>query len=495
MQRLRGELKRRALNSFSAIEDSYLSAKDLFERHRIVFTIGTSLASVATAWGGYCLRHLYESKVNQRLEAIENAMKNNIHIEQEELKKLVDPGTSSYAKVFATAGTTFVVGYGFGWRGGRWYANRKFRKEQMKLLGQVKPKRWQLLGQVTTQDGYILGIQRIPGGKSGNAPGNKIPVVLQHGILMDAAVWMMLSPGQSLAFLLADNGFDVWLPNARGTASSSAHTSLTPDSPAFWNWSWDELASFDLPATFQYVHNQTGQQMHYIAHSLGTLTALAAFSKVQLVDVMRSAVLLGPIGYLGEITSPLAKVAADIILANASYWLSLGEFDPIGIPSTTLINGICNTTGVVDCSNLISAFTGPNCCLDSSKFGVFIDHGPQLTSTKNLVHQSQMVKRGSLGMFDYDNEEENKKHYGQAIPPIYNMASIPKDVPLFLGCGEKDALSDPKDVQLLLDALKDHLKDKLVVQTIPNYAHADFLLATNANKVIYNPLIAFLKLH
>ncbi|KAI7987473.1 Methanol O-anthraniloyltransferase [Camellia lanceoleosa] len=34
--------------------------------------------------------------------------------------------------------------YGLGWRGGKWYADRKFRKEQMKLLGRIKPKRWQL---------------------------------------------------------------------------------------------------------------------------------------------------------------------------------------------------------------------------------------------------------------------------------------------------------------------------------------------------------------
>lgn len=38
--------------------------------------------------------------------------------------------------------------YGLGWRGGRWYATRKFRREQMKLLGQIKPRRWQLLGQI-----------------------------------------------------------------------------------------------------------------------------------------------------------------------------------------------------------------------------------------------------------------------------------------------------------------------------------------------------------
>lgn len=38
--------------------------------------------------------------------------------------------------------------YGLGWRGGTWYANRKFRKEQMKLLGQIKPRGWQLLGRI-----------------------------------------------------------------------------------------------------------------------------------------------------------------------------------------------------------------------------------------------------------------------------------------------------------------------------------------------------------
>eukprot|EP00257_Ricinus_communis_P021280 XP_015580727.1 uncharacterized protein LOC107262042 [Ricinus communis] len=153
-------LKKKALNSWSAVQDTYSSTKDLFERHRVVFTVGTSVASVATAWGGYCLRHLYESKVDQRLESIEKAMKNNYHLEHAEFKKLVDPGSSSIATCIATAGTTFVVGYGFGWRGGRWYTNRKFRKEQMKMLEQIKPKRWQLLGRVRPREWEFQFIKR-----------------------------------------------------------------------------------------------------------------------------------------------------------------------------------------------------------------------------------------------------------------------------------------------------------------------------------------------
>ncbi|KAG8640552.1 triacylglycerol lipase 2 isoform X1 [Manihot esculenta] len=347
---------------------------------------------------------------------------------------------------------------------------------------------------VTTEDGFILGLQRIPAGASGGTPANKTPVLLQHGILMDGAVWVMLPTDKALAFLLADDGFDVWVANTRGTESSSLHSSLSPDDPAFWNWSWDELAGFDLPATFQYVHNQTGQQLHYVAHSLGTLTALGAFSKNQLVDKMRSAALLGPVAYLGQIPSPFAKAAGDVLLANTSFWLGVAEFDPIGAAAKTLVDDACKTPGV-DCSDLLTAYTGPNCCLDRSVLGVFLDHGPQSTSTKNLIHQSQMIKAGTITMYDYNNGDENRKHYGQATPPVYNMTDIPNDVALFLGCGAKDYLSDTKDVQLLLDNLKDHVKDKLVVQTIENYAHLDFIFAENVKEAIYDPLIAFLKLH
>ncbi|PPD82394.1 hypothetical protein GOBAR_DD20674 [Gossypium barbadense] len=207
-------LKRKALNSWAAVQDTYFSTKDTFERHKVVFTVGTSIASVATAWfaleskdfhgekegnklcydcqmlmesgnfegsvkffkeirrrlpwsstccsqwvetsntkcinvgTGYSLRHYHESKVDQRLESIENTMRNSHHLEHADFKKLVDPGHSRAAAWVATAGTALIVGYGLGWRGGTWYANRKFRREQLKLLGQIKPKRWQLLGQM-----------------------------------------------------------------------------------------------------------------------------------------------------------------------------------------------------------------------------------------------------------------------------------------------------------------------------------------------------------
>lgn len=50
--------------------------------------------------------------------------------------------------------------------------------------------------------------------------------------------------------------------------------------------------------------------------SQGTLTALSAFSKGQLVGMLQSAALLSPIAYVGQVTSPLATNAADDFLAE-----------------------------------------------------------------------------------------------------------------------------------------------------------------------------------
>lgn len=105
-----------------------------------------------------------------------------------------------------------------------------------------------------------------------------------------------------------------------------------------------------------------------------------------------------------------------------------------------------------------------------------------------------MIRGGTVTKYNYGNEDENLKHYGQPNPPAYNMRSIPNDLPLFISYGGADALSDTNDVNLLLDSLKDHDGDKLVVQYRNDYAHADYVMANNAKQAVYDPLIAFLGL-
>lgn len=349
---------------------------------------------------------------------------------------------------------------------------------------------------VTTEDGYILSMQRIPSGISGGIAGDRIPVLLQHGLLMDGVTWLLNSPDESLAFILADNGFDVWIANTRGTKYSSGHTSLSPDDEAYWQWSWDELVTYELPATVQYVHDQTGQKLHYVGHSLGTLVALAAFSQDKQVDVLRSAGLLSPIAYLGQVFSALAIAATKFDVAQKMYEAAYYEFDLQSSTVTKALDLVCKEPGI-NCFDLMTTFTGQNCCLNSSNTALFLENEPQPSATKNMVHISQMIRGGKVAMFDYGdgNIDGNNKHYGQPTPPVYDMTSIPNEFPLFLSYGGADALSDSKDVQLLLDSLKNHDQDKLVVQYHADYAHADFVMAVNANQLVYDPLVAFFNLH
>jgi lysosomal acid lipase/cholesteryl ester hydrolase len=138
---------------------------------------------------------------------------------------------------------------------------------------------------VLTKDGYILEIHRVNTNNNNNNNNNKFisyedqnkPVVfLMHGLLDSSSTFVLNMPNQSLAFILADSGFDVWLGNTRGNVYGRKHIKYNINDIEFWNWSWDEIASNDLPAMINFILNYTNQeQLFYIGHSQGSLTAFA----------------------------------------------------------------------------------------------------------------------------------------------------------------------------------------------------------------------------
>ncbi|KAH0457676.1 hypothetical protein IEQ34_012991 [Dendrobium chrysotoxum] len=345
---------------------------------------------------------------------------------------------------------------------------------------------------VTTKDGYILSLQRIPGGRTGDSSkGNKGPVLLQHGLFMDGFAWLVNSPSQSLGYILADHGYDVWIANGRGTVYSLGHTSLSSSDSAYWDWSWDELAAYDLPATIDYVYQQAGhQKIHYVGHSQGTLTVLASISEQNLVNRLRSAALLCPIAYLNQIPSLFMHAAARIYLGEQLYWLGVAQLNPTGSVVNTFLKTVCLLTGF-DCYDLLTIITGKNCCLNSSSVQLFLDHALQSTSTKNIVHLSQTMRSTALTKYDYDDEAKNMAHYGQKTPPVYNMSRIPNDFPLFMSYGKEDLLADVNDVAHLLEIIDHHNRKDLTVQLLGDYAHLDFIMAENASQLVYQPLMDF----
>lgn len=343
---------------------------------------------------------------------------------------------------------------------------------------------------VKTDDGYLLSVQRISGGGGGTQ--SKSPVLLQHGVLVDGMTWLLNPPDESLAYILVDNGFDVWVSNTRGTRYSNRHATLNPNSHEYWNWTWDDLVEHDLPAVIDFVFKQTGQKINYVGHSMGTLVALASFSERREIEKVKSAALLSPIAYLSHMTTTLGSLAARAFVGEITKLFGLAEFNPIAKPVTDLVKTLCAKPGI-DCYDMLAAFTGKNCCLNVSTVELFLKNEPQPTSTKNMIHLAQTVRDGKLSKYDYGYIEHNIEHYGEARPPVYNLSNIPNDLPLFLSYGGRDALSDVRDVNTLLDSLKSHDPNKLSVQYIKDFAHADFIMGVTAKDLVYNQIIAFFR--
>ncbi|MCO5552936.1 hypothetical protein L7F22_006456 [Adiantum nelumboides] len=123
----------RLTHSVNAVSDTYSSLKDIFERHKVVLTLAASLGSAGAAWAGYTARQLHQKRVEARLDTIEHVMANVHNLEEKQVKELTRTGVTIMTCA-ATAGTTFVIGYGLGWRGGRWSMTKKIQKQQQKLL-------------------------------------------------------------------------------------------------------------------------------------------------------------------------------------------------------------------------------------------------------------------------------------------------------------------------------------------------------------------------
>lgn len=119
---------------------------------------------------------------------------------------------------------------------------------------------------MVTEDGYELKMFRL---KVRGATGRGQPVMLQHGLFSDADTWCVHG-ASSLAYVLGNAGFDVWLGNNRGNKYSRSNTKLDPnqDKDKFFDYSFFELGKYDAPAQIDFVRKTAGyDKISYIGHS------------------------------------------------------------------------------------------------------------------------------------------------------------------------------------------------------------------------------------
>ncbi|XP_041117305.1 lysosomal acid lipase/cholesteryl ester hydrolase-like [Polyodon spathula] len=346
--------------------------------------------------------------------------------------------------------------------------------------------------EVVTEDGYILSVNRIPYGIKNKGSKELRPVAfLQHGLLAAGSNWITNLPNSSLAFILADAGYDVWIGNSRGNTWSTKHVTLSPDEDAYWAFSYDEMAKKDLPAVINFITKSTGQeQIYYVGHSQGTTIAFIAFSTMpELASKIKMFFALAPVATISFSTSPMKKLS---IFPEFLAWELFGK--KVFFPQSSLIKwfatGFCSHEPLdVLCGNIFFVLCGfDEKNLNMTRTPVYTTHCPAGTSVKNMLHWRQMAHSGKLAAFDYG-WKGNMAHYNQSTPPLYYVRDM--KVPTALWSGGHDTLADPKDVAVLLTQIP-----KLVYHmAIPHWEHLDFIWGLDAPELMYNQIVKLMNQH
>uniref|UniRef100_A0A674K8S8 Lipase n=1 Tax=Terrapene triunguis TaxID=2587831 RepID=A0A674K8S8_9SAUR len=333
---------------------------------------------------------------------------------------------------------------------------------------------------VMTADGYILSVNRIPHGKvNADNAGNIYPVVfLQHGLLADGSSWIINLATNSLGFILADAGYDVWIGNSRGNTWSRRHVNLSVHQEEFWAFSYDEMAKYDHPAVIDFIVQKTGQEkLYYVGHSEGTTTAFITFSTMpQLAQRIKMYFALAPVATLKYAQSLLTKLA---LLPDAVIKVfGTKEFIRQNFFADLFAAEFCSQGMLSEfCGNLMFELCGFNeKNLNMSRIYVYITHAPAGTSVQNIIHWKQVeLLKYKVPCNHYD------------TPPIYNVTEM--QVPTAMWSGGNDWLADPIDVDFLLPQVTNLVYHKV----IPDWNHLDFIWGLDAPERMYNEILDLMR--
>ncbi|KFZ51516.1 Lysosomal acid lipase/cholesteryl ester hydrolase, partial [Podiceps cristatus] len=337
--------------------------------------------------------------------------------------------------------------------------------------------------QVTTEDGYILRVFRIPAGRNNQNTGKKPAVLLHHGTLGDCIHWISNLPNNSLGFILADAGYDVWMGNSRGNTWSLKHKTLKPCQKEFWQFSFEDIGKYDIPAELYFIMNKPGQKgVYYIGHSEASTAGFVAFSTYpELAQRVKVFFALGPVVTITHATSPLVTFTR---LPPLLIRLLLGCKGVLH--QNKLLKGpltcICGSLGKA-CGSIFSYIAGDRIqSLNTSRIDVYVGHSPAGTSVQNIIHWHQLTRADQFQAYDYGSKE-NMRKYNQSTPPAYKIEKI--STPIAVWSGGIDKFGDPKDMAKLLP----RISNLIYHEHFPAWGHLDFIWGLDAAERMYLKII------
>lgn len=337
---------------------------------------------------------------------------------------------------------------------------------------------------IKTADGWTLVVHRYRGPRAPQ-PGLP-PIVLCHGLTYNATFWD-LDPAASPARYFAEQGYDVWLADLRGSGMSTkwvwkldqspdllvgeairrlskgklAPTGYATIDPKAANWTLDQHIAYDVPAIVSLVRQQTGApEVIWFGHSMGGIVAL---------------------GHLARHGNPgigrLITVGSQVTMPNGQLVLQFLR-EMIGVRTEQL-------TGQLSGAELMNQTRTSvhNMFFNQSNVAprIYEALGSWATDVPAMGVMQQYMTLGSTGEL-YDSTKQF--NYARAMRNV--------TVPILISCGADDQFAPPTVQQYLHANVGSTDKTLLVFGRRSGFAvdsgHDDALVGLNSRAQVY-PLI------
>ncbi|KAG5674586.1 hypothetical protein PVAND_004540 [Polypedilum vanderplanki] len=337
-----------------------------------------------------------------------------------------------------------------------------------------------------TDDGYELKIHRIvPKIHNGREP-----VILMHGLLATAADFLITGPDIAIAYLLSNNGYDVYLGNSRGNKYSTKHRIYTTDSTEYWRYSWHEIGYFDLAAITDYVLKKTtAQKLDFIAFSQGTTSLLVLLSsRPEYNSKIRQAHLMAPPAFRKKL--PKSQVVFSVLkfLDRHNDEIRFWDLKRLFRIGKNISKTICRDNDLLSfrlCKFLIlSVFSTDNrreLEIETKVLPHLINYMSPRVSVMQLTHYYQNMIANKFRQFDY--KDKNFQHYNSTTPPDYNLSKI--TAPVYLYHAGNDRFISEEGVAYLRSLLPNVQEYRV----ISNWSHIDFVYSKYSRDVLYNNIL------
>ncbi|XP_017888742.1 lipase 3-like [Ceratina calcarata] len=348
--------------------------------------------------------------------------------------------------------------------------------------------------EVVTEDGYILGLERITGSEKSPPAAGKPVVLLIHGLLDCSPSWVFPGPEKGFALMLSDWGYDVWMGNVRGNRYSRKHVNLTVSNPDYWLFSWHEMGVYDIPAMIDYALKISKQEkLFLVSHSQGgSAFFVMATERPEYQEKIIASFALAPATFMNNSKNPLLNILAPHS-SDIKFMLDLigmSEFKPSKKLIQTLGKIVCDDQSFLQpvCKNIVFLIGGFNDKdMNLTLLSTVVQYDPAGASTRQFVHYAQLMTSGKFRKYDHG-LIGNMKKYGQIHPPDYDLAKV--KLPVYIYYGSNDILVAPEDTRKLYEKLPNAQKFLVPYEY---FTHLDFLWGKHVDIWVYNQVLSLME--